>query len=402
MRRETASGLLWMALTSQQLVAQETDGGVVFRGQQEVQVQAQEVAKKGEMADAVLAARQKASGRDFGPKVRASLKRSLVSLTHARLEAFLNAGGLGDIEEAAREQGVTSAVGDAGADLVYTPVAPCRILDTRLGAGGRFAAGAVRNYWVRKDGFGFAQQGGATDCGIPTGATAVEMNFIAVTPDGPGDLRATPFSSGGGPFPLASVLNYSQVPGLNIANGIAQPICNFATSTCSADLMVLVEGSGTDLVIDVVGYFEKFDRAQVKSFIVTSQTGATTAILAAPGCTNYDGGAVTVDAPVAGTVVVRSNVSLAINHTLGVQDVDNVFVATTNTDCSTPGGPGYAASANVTSQLPTGLYQPQVNIFRTFSVPPGSTTFFLNGQKVAGAGIHDFGSAGLEATFIPN
>lgn len=400
MMREIPFALLWMALTSQQLVAQETDGGAVFPLQQEVQAQAQEAAKKGEMADAVLAARQKASGRDFGAKVRASLKRSLVSLTRGRLEVFLNAGGLGDIEAAARE-GVMNTVGDAGADLVYTPLTPCRIVDTRLGAGGTFRVGEARNYWVRKDGFGFPQQGGATDCAIPAAATAVEMNFIAVAPDGPGDIRAMPWSANG-PFPLASVLNYSKVPGLNIANGIAQPICNFATSTCNADLLVLAEGSSTDLVIDVVGYFEKFDRAQVRSFVVTNQTSATTAIPPTPGCINYDGGSVTVDAPGAGTVVVRSNVSLLINHTLGVQDVDNVFIATTDTDCSTPGGFGYAASANVTSQLPSGLYQPQISIFRTFNVPQGSTTFFLNGQKVAGAGIHDFGSAGLEATFIPN
>ena len=39
----------------------------------------------------------------------------------------------------------TKALGDTGDDLVYTPVMPCRIVDTR-NVGGPFAGGETRNY----------------------------------------------------------------------------------------------------------------------------------------------------------------------------------------------------------------------------------------------------------------
>jgi hypothetical protein len=79
-----------------------------------------------------------------------------------------------------------------------------------------------------------AQGGSATGCGVPSGAaTAAVINFVAVNPAGPGDLRITPF---GTPMPTASILNYAAVPGLNIANGPAV-------------------GAATQVVADVQGYF---------------------------------------------------------------------------------------------------------------------------------------------------
>lgn len=48
------------------------------------------------------------------------------------------------------------------------------------------------------------------------------------------------------------MLNYSNVPGLNIANGVVQPICVFG---CTHDLNVVPGVSPTHVVIDVLGYF---------------------------------------------------------------------------------------------------------------------------------------------------
>src|SRR5256885_16998335 len=69
-------------------------------------------------------------------------------------------------------------LGDSAADLSYTPVTPCRILDTRI-VGGPIAAGGQRNFLVT--GTNLSSQGGsATGCGVPTAGTAAVINFVAV------------------------------------------------------------------------------------------------------------------------------------------------------------------------------------------------------------------------------
>ena len=152
-------------------------------------------------------------------------------------------------------------IGDATAQLVYTPVAPCRIADTRA-AGGPLVPGTPRD--LRVTGGDLSSQGGsATGCSVPSGrATAALINFVAVNPSGPGNLRAWAFRTPPPAPPNSSVLNYAFVPGsgLNLANGIAIPICNPAEpgQTCALDFRVQADGNGTQLVADVVGFFERF------------------------------------------------------------------------------------------------------------------------------------------------
>jgi outer membrane lipoprotein-sorting protein len=150
-------------------------------------------------------------------------------------------------------------LGDSQADLVYTPVAPCRIIDTRL-AGGPIAGGTTRNFRVTGTDLS-AQGGSATGCGIPSGpATAAVINFVAVNPAGPGDLRITPF---GTPMPTASILNYAAVPGLNIANGPAVTICDPAVAACSSDFTIQADVGATQVVADVQGYFRNLRADQL-------------------------------------------------------------------------------------------------------------------------------------------
>ena len=70
-----------------------------------------------------------------------------------------------------------AVLGDTGADLVYTPVAPCRIIDTREpGAGGAIPGNGTRDFMVT-GATGFESQGGHTGgCGIPEDATSVMIN----------------------------------------------------------------------------------------------------------------------------------------------------------------------------------------------------------------------------------
>jgi len=144
-------------------------------------------------------------------------------------------------------------IADPLTDLVLTPLNPCRIIDTRSG-GGPIAANTQRTFSATTSSF-TAQGGSATPCGVPTDATALVVNFVSVTPAGSGDLRAFPFGSA---VPNSSVLNYQAVSGLNIANGVIIKTCNRAASACGTnDFTIQADGSATDLVADVQGFFRK-------------------------------------------------------------------------------------------------------------------------------------------------
>ena len=184
-------------------------------------------------------------GRAFDPAFRAEALRKLSSLTPSELQSMQSQRGAG--------LGIQpEAYGSSQADLVFTPVTPCRIIDTRV-AGGPVNADSQRNFIAT--GTNFSTQGGFSgDCGVPVGpTTAVVVNLVAVGPAGGGDLRAFPF---GTTVPLASVLNYANVPMLNIANQILVAICDPSVSTCTSDFTVQADVSATDLVGDVMGYFK--------------------------------------------------------------------------------------------------------------------------------------------------
>jgi hypothetical protein len=130
-------------------------------------------------------------------------------------------------------------------NLVYTPVNPCRIVDTRK-AGGAIPPSGIRNYNVHGD---VASQGGnPAGCPSPKGEPlAVALNVTAVPVSGLGYLTAYPYCSNA---PLASLVNYKA--------GI-QPIANSGTVktcfNCTKDISVK-SGSGTShVVIDVLGYY---------------------------------------------------------------------------------------------------------------------------------------------------
>jgi hypothetical protein len=152
---------------------------------------------------------------------------------------------------------ITNSLGNSVVDLVYSPLAePCRVLDTRSGSGtqqfaGPLVAGTVYPFRV-------TQQG---SCAVPFGAdgtAAVMVNIVAVTPAGAGDLRMWSWDSSDPAPPNASVINYSAVSGLNIANGVVLRICNTATATggtCTDDLFVRADVAGAHLIVDVLGFF---------------------------------------------------------------------------------------------------------------------------------------------------
>src|SRR5437667_1511117 len=145
----------------------------------------------------------------------------------------------------------TKALGDTTDDLVYTPVVPCRIVDTRLGAGGVFAPQTQRN-WLAFSPGGFAAQGGsATNCGIPVRPVAVMFNpTLANTVGGPEFVTFWPSNQA---RPLAASVNWWG-PGAQPANAQIVPLCT--GGGCTADFSAYASGQ-THVIIDILGYFNR-------------------------------------------------------------------------------------------------------------------------------------------------
>lgn len=128
------------------------------------------------------------------------------------------------------------------AELVYTPVRPCRILDTR-NALGRFRPGEERGVFVHNS--TFIAQGGANEaCGIPKDPSAVVLNVVAVGPADNGFLSVYPY----GAARAASSLNY--VAGSIVANELI-----IKTTAGEPYDLALYSQAETDVVVDIAGYF---------------------------------------------------------------------------------------------------------------------------------------------------
>lgn len=139
------------------------------------------------------------------------------------------------------------ALGDLAEDLVFTPLPPCRIFDTR-NTGGVLPNGGTRSFDTYPYGTNtnFSYQGGTSsgNCGMPADAAAVVLNIAAPLSISGGFLTVYPY---GTTRPLASNLDYSAGELKN--NEI---IAKSANSTW--DITVYAHGS-THVVGDVVGYY---------------------------------------------------------------------------------------------------------------------------------------------------
>ncbi len=149
---------------------------------------------------------------------------------------------------AARTKIVANALGSVAFDLVYTPITPCRILDTRV-AGGVIAGNFSRDFnAVVGSGGNFSSQGGsATDCGaVSAGQAAAVINVTAVTPAGAGFATVYPFGS---TRPVASSVNYTA--GAIVNNTVVTKLPNPLTTK---DFSIYTFAT-SDFVADIVGYY---------------------------------------------------------------------------------------------------------------------------------------------------
>jgi len=161
------------------------------------------------------------------------------------------------------------ALGDTDKDFVYTPVKPCRIVDTRE-VGGKIPSGGSRGFYVYGSGAQMSAQGGnPAGCTSPRGEPrAVHMNIVAVNSEASGFLTVWPIGTS---RPLAGILNYFP--------GSTDPVSNaFTVKTTFAmglDIGVYAHKT-THVVADVMGYYHEVDQDDFKvTWVVPEQVKLT-------------------------------------------------------------------------------------------------------------------------------
>lgn len=140
------------------------------------------------------------------------------------------------------------SLGDAAQDLVFVPVTPCRLFDTRL-AGGAIAANTTRGFDVTAVGDYSFQGGASSNCdgvGAAGSFAAAAINFTVVSPGGAGYITAFPF---GGTQPLAATVNYTAG---DIRGNYAVVKLDQGASANELNVYTFAQ---THLVGDIVGYY---------------------------------------------------------------------------------------------------------------------------------------------------
>ena len=155
------------------------------------------------------------------------------------------------------------ALGDGNQDLVYVPVTPCRLVETRgtfaavYQGGGAFPPNQIRTYTL---------QGGNGVCltQLPAIASpvAVQMQVYGIpTTAGSGDIEILPQ---GGTFGSSASLVYLG------SNAFTSTAVTSLANLANKQISVQVRGGGAHVAIDVVGFF----RAAVGGYVSSVTAGA--------------------------------------------------------------------------------------------------------------------------------
>ena len=219
------------------------------------------------------------------------------------------------------------ALGSDTFDLVYTPITPCRIGDTRQGFGGAVPVAGTYNYLAHGlENYGFQGGNDQSDCGMSTRTpAAVALNVTVVGAAQPGFATIYPSDA---VRPIASSLNFSA--GDTLANMI---IVKTAVSGATDFSLYSFTGSPTHYVMDLVGYFD--EPAATALSCITATTTRTvdpgSASSATPVCSaayTVTGGGVTA-VPSTGMKFLGSSPHSSINgwYTAIVNEGNSSFTA---------------------------------------------------------------------------
>jgi hypothetical protein len=230
---------------------------------------------------------------------------------------------------------VAAAAGASStAGTVFTPIQPCRIVDTRHQAAGALAPGRPRTVQVSGS-TGFSAQGGvSTGCGIPSYATAINYSISAVTPSGAGFFRLWPTGTS---EQNATALNFSK--NVNITSGASVAV----NPSTGAGLYLIDHGTSSQATIDVNGYYAPQIQTGVSSVgalvnptnrvtsVVKTGTGAYTVTVGntVTGCSasaTPDGGSTSANAYIVGNQVfvktssITNSTSTPVTSTIAAAD----------------------------------------------------------------------------------
>jgi hypothetical protein len=259
--------------------------------------------------------------------------------------------------DAVMSRASAKALGSATSDLVYTPLTPCRLVDTRgFGApfqGGPFAPNERRAYVPNGN------------CAIPlSGVTTLLMTVITqnLTPNSGGYLAILPPGA-----PVTGIVDIFNITPWSAANT--------AVATGSAGQFdVFVNSANPHVVIDVVGYF------------APPQGGAVTSITAGTG---LSGGTITST----GTVAIATAYQLPQACTIGQVAQSN---GAGSWSCATPASGGTVTGVSASAPLASsGGNTPNISLSGTIPVGSGGTgqsTLAVNGI-IYGQGAAAVGTA---------
>jgi hypothetical protein len=142
---------------------------------------------------------------------------------------------------------IAKSLGDAADDTVYTPVTPCRLVETRgtflavYEGGGPFSASEIRPYVIESG-------NGACLTQLPSGLhpSAVQLQVFGIPVSGSGDIEILPE---GAAFGSTSTLIYLSNVAFTSASTTAR--VNLANN----EIAVQVRTGSAHVAIDLVGYF---------------------------------------------------------------------------------------------------------------------------------------------------
>jgi hypothetical protein len=365
-------------------------------------------ARRAEARNRVVEILKERSVRPVEDRVVAGDAKALVSrMSDVQVESLLSGETLETalaVQAPAVQSVVEKAVGDATSDLLFVPVSPCRIIDTRAG-GGKMAINETRAFEVAGTANFAAQGGNNGGCGIPQGAStpqaaAVMINLVAIDAEGRGNLAAWQF---GQPAPLASSINYANI-NMNIANGLIVPIAG--VSTVASDINIKASFAAVHIVADVTGYFTRFPVENFQGGLKsTVQTVDFTTLTSLSDGTCKQLNSCTVTAGNNGTVIVEAWGQFVADHTGGTLDRVAIGVETADPVVCNDSDSVDASDFEVSAALGS---NPDVDFTvshgRAFTQPAGTTRIYrLSGQMLNGASAGDaIENSRIICTFIPD
>jgi hypothetical protein len=199
--------------------------------------------------------------------------RLLAASLSADVDGVLNILGQQDsIQSATGQKDSAKAISSLGSDLTYTPITPCRLLDTRgvfspQYSGGAFTAGQTRTYNVKGP--------AGTGCGFGTVAPrAVVLQAITIQPAAAGDLEIL---RAGATFGSTVAMVFQAGVFSSVSIVVPTSISTFLGGT-DGEISVQVRSTGAHVALDIVGYYAEPINTTLDCFTtaaVTEPTGLT-------------------------------------------------------------------------------------------------------------------------------